>query len=98
VRNREGAALVVAGCYRYRGHYEGDLDGYRSREEKELAMGPDRDPIARLRARLLAAGSSVDDLEAIEFQATEQVREWFRAARKFPLPLPETLRDDLFAL
>jgi acetoin:2,6-dichlorophenolindophenol oxidoreductase subunit alpha len=98
VRNREGAALVVADCYRYRGHYEGDLDGYRSREEKELAMGPDRDPIARLRARLLAAGSDVDDLEAIEFQATEQVREWFRAARKFPLPLPETLRDDLFAL
>lgn len=95
-RRREGPSLVVAECYRYHGHYEGDLDAYRPREEKELAMSSAHDPIARLRARLLASGSSEEDLDAIETWASEQVSEWIAAARERPFPQLGELRDDVF--
>jgi acetoin:2,6-dichlorophenolindophenol oxidoreductase subunit alpha len=95
-RRREGPSLVVAEAYRYRGHYEGDLDGYRPREEKELAMSPARDPVARLRTRLLEEGATEDELVDIEVSAGEQVEAWMRAARERPFPSLERLREDIF--
>ena len=49
-RRREGQSLVVADCYRFRGHYEGDADTYRSQVEKEAAMSPERDPVSKRRS------------------------------------------------
>jgi acetoin:2,6-dichlorophenolindophenol oxidoreductase subunit alpha len=95
-RRGEGPALVVASCYRYRGHYEGDLDHYRSADEKESAMAPKRDPIARLRARLAAAGASGTELDRIETEAANEVQQWFASARARPFPNPESLREAVF--
>jgi TPP-dependent pyruvate/acetoin dehydrogenase alpha subunit len=95
-RRRVGASLIVAECYRFRGHYEGDLDGYRPREEKDLAMSPARDPLTRLRSRLLEAGSNEEELAAVEARAYEQVDGWMVAARDSPFPQLSALRDDLF--
>lgn len=95
-RRREGPALVVADCYRYRGHYEGDVDAYRPQSEKDEAMSPSRDPIARLRTRLLAAGRSEPELEEIERAVAEQVAVWLEQARTRPFPDIASLREGLF--
>jgi acetoin:2,6-dichlorophenolindophenol oxidoreductase subunit alpha len=95
-RARQGQALVVAECYRFRGHYEGDVDTYRSRTEKELAQSPERDPVARQRSKLLAAGESEARLEEIENEAREQVDRWVDQARACPMPAPESLREGVF--
>ena len=59
-------------------------------------MSAERDPIARLRARLLGDGSSAEELEAVERQAEERVAAWMEAARARPMPELSTLREDLF--
>ena len=55
-RAGDGPAMVVAQVYRFRGHYEGDADLYRPQSEKDDAMSPQRDPVAKLRARRLGDG------------------------------------------
>jgi pyruvate dehydrogenase E1 component alpha subunit len=95
-RADSGPSLVVASCYRFRGHYEGDLDQYRSADEKSIAMSAQRDPIARLRDGLLADGVSEDELTRIEDEAVERVEGWARSARDAEFPAPATLREGLF--
>ena len=58
-RSGAGPALLEATCYRFRGHYEGDYDLYRTKEEKEAALR-DLDPIVLARRRLLDAGAATD--------------------------------------
>jgi len=95
-RRREGQQLVVADCYRFRGHYEGDADTYRSKVEKESAMGPERDPISRLRARLLAEGTDEAELARVDAEATDRVAGWIAAARQRPMPSADSLREGVF--
>lgn len=95
-RAAAGPSLVVATCYRFRGHYEGDLDQYRSADEKATAMSPDRDPIARLRAGLVADGADAEQLSRIDDETAGRVDEWARAARARPFPARATLREGLF--
>jgi pyruvate dehydrogenase E1 component alpha subunit len=95
-RARQGQALVVAECYRFRGHYEGDVDTYRPKAEKELAQSADRDPLTRLRAKLLADGESEARLEEMENEAHALVEGWAAEARERPMPAPESLREGLF--
>ena len=92
-RGGEGPSLVVAKVYRFRGHYEGDADMYRSRAEKDEAMSPLRDPVARLRTRMLATGYPEQDLVALEDAAHSQVEGWpsGRARFRFPM-LPPSAR------
>ena len=95
-RRRAGQGLVVADCYRFRGHYEGDADTYRSAVEKESAMSPERDPISRMRARLLAEGAGQDELERIDREAAALVDGWVAEARERPLPDVGSLREGVF--
>lgn len=95
-RRRAGQSVVVAECYRWRGHYEGDADMYRPKEEKEQAMSPARDPIARLRARLVAEGTTAAELIEVERAAQARVSEWLAAARARPFPGIESLRESVF--
>lgn len=95
-RARRGQALVVADCHRFSGHYEGDPDGYRDKDEKQLAGDPRRDPVARLRRRLLDEGTDESELQGIEAAAAEQVDDWLAAARERPLPDPVDLREGVF--
>jgi TPP-dependent pyruvate/acetoin dehydrogenase alpha subunit len=52
-RRGEGPTLLECETYRWSGHYEGDPEKYRTREEVEGWKA--RDPIARLRERLAPA-------------------------------------------
>jgi pyruvate dehydrogenase E1 component alpha subunit len=66
-RSGGGPSYIEANTYRFHGHMEAEqqlLDGRRYREEEEIAAWRTRDPIARLRERLLpAAGPGLEDIE-----------------------------------
>jgi len=94
-RGQSRPALVVASIYRFRGHYEGDLDLYRPAGEKEKAARA-RDPVLKLRQRLLDDGTQQARLDEAEARALEAVTRWFTGARRRPLPRKETATDHVF--
>lgn len=67
VRSQRGPAVVEASCRRFRGHYEGDLDLYRSEAEK-AADREQRDPILIAAERLISRGES-ETSELVEIDA-----------------------------
>lgn len=78
LRAGSGPILIEAVTYRYRGHYLGDPDNYRTREE--IDQWRKKDPIDRLRKELSANwGCSEGELKAIEDEVETQAdadREW----------------------
>lgn len=87
VRGARRPALLVAAVDRWRGHYEGDADLYRTAASKTAAMAPDRDPQQRLVQRLLDSGEiSPEGFATLQQRAADQVRAWFTAADARPYP------------
>ena len=58
-RAGEGPTLIEAMCHRFRGHYEGDPQVYRTEEETERLLA--LDPITNLAARLVADGIATEE-------------------------------------
>lgn len=84
-RSGEGPTFIVADTYRYLGHMADDTEIYRTREQVE--QWRDRDPIARLGARLLETGSATqDDLEGITRDAVAEVDRAVEFAKGSPFP------------
>lgn len=94
-RAGEGPSLLECLTYRWRGHYEGDPETYRSPDEVEEWRN--RCPIARLRAHLLEQGVEAGVLDEIEVQVASEVEAAVEEAQGSPFPGPETLDRDLFA-
>ncbi len=61
VRDGAGPVFVEAATYRWHGHYEGDPEKYR--EKDELAEWQQRDPLVITRARLLGRGVGTERLD-----------------------------------
>jgi acetoin:2,6-dichlorophenolindophenol oxidoreductase subunit alpha len=95
-RQQGRPALVVARAYRFRGHYEGDLDLYRPAAEKKEAADV-RDPVAILRSRAEESGVEPAVLDEAAARAESTVDGWFRAAREYPLPRPADARTGVYA-
>ena len=88
-RSGEGPSLIEARAYRYMPNTSNDDDTrYRSREEVETWRK--RDPIARLRAHLLASGA-LDEARAVTLEAevAEEVAEAAAWAEAQPDAAPE---------
>ncbi len=91
-----GPALIEAKVVRWQGHYEGDPQGYRDRTE--IADGKVRDPIERLRSKLISEGSLKSEQFAEMQQAAQAEMDRAVAfAESSPLPAPEDALDDLYA-
>lgn len=86
-RTGGGPTLVEAKTYRFLGHYVGDAEAYRTKDE--VAEWRRRDPVLRLRARLIEAGllrGQVDDpVEAEARAAVEEGVEFARRSASAPL-------------
>jgi acetoin:2,6-dichlorophenolindophenol oxidoreductase subunit alpha len=95
-RRGEGPSLIEAHTIRWVGHFEGDAQAYRSREE--AAEGRRTDPIARL-ARVLEERGLLDDAhdERIRAQVTAEIDGAVAHAEDSPLPEPAAALTDLFA-
>jgi TPP-dependent pyruvate/acetoin dehydrogenase alpha subunit len=84
VRDGRGPAVLVAECERFRGHYEGDIDHYRSSTEKDSF--PERDPIMLAGKVMAEAGISKEEVENIERQVESEINAWLEEALQKPLP------------
>jgi acetoin:2,6-dichlorophenolindophenol oxidoreductase subunit alpha len=95
-RDGEGPTFIEGKTYRWMGHYSGDAELYRTKEEKEGWMK--KDPIARFE-KILFERKILDDAKA---QALRQEAEkQLEAAEKFAIESPEpaldTLLTDIYA-
>jgi len=100
VRARKGGGPAFIECRTYRilghaGAKSQDVSGYRS--EKEVDLWQKRCPIANLEGTLLADGLiTQDQIHAMELEIEGQIEDAFAFARQTPLPLPETVHQNLF--
>jgi TPP-dependent pyruvate/acetoin dehydrogenase alpha subunit len=91
-----GPTLVECKTYRWRTHFEGEPDTYRSPEEVEAWLR--REPIAPFRKRLLEQGILTEaEADAIEAGVLEELEQAVEFARQSPLPEPESAMEDLWA-
>lgn len=94
-RSGEGPSLIECKTYRWKGHWTGDPEVYRTREE--VAAWVEKCPIKRLKAYLLSEKlATVQELEAIEFAAQKAVEEAKEFAINSPEPDPANVMDDVF--
>ena len=91
-----GPMLLVLNTYRHMGHSKSDANVYRTKDEIE--QWKKKDPIPRMRARLLEEKVfTAAELDAIEAQAKRDVEEAVRFAESSPEPKVENVRDDVYA-
>jgi len=93
-RSGGGPTLVEAKTYRIRGHYEGDPQNYRSREEVEFWR--ERCPMLRFRKVLLAEGVARGELEEIDAQVEDEVAAAITFAEESPPPDPSEARTGIY--
>ena len=95
-RKGEGPSLIEAKTYRWKGHWTGDPEVYRTREEVEAWVA--KCPIKRLKAYMIEHGLATEaQLAAFEQQAEQDVEEAVTFALNSPEPDPATVMDDVFA-
>ena len=95
VRNGKGPVLVEAKTYRYKGHFEGDPQYYRTKEE--INEWIKKDPILTLEVKLLKDKIvQEDEIENIKKHVAEKVEKAIEYARKSPEPSADTAMDYIF--
>jgi pyruvate dehydrogenase E1 component alpha subunit len=94
VRSGEGPYFLEAVTYRYRGHSMGDPERYR--EKDEVQKWEENDPIGIYRSYLIDEEISKEgELDEIEGQVEEEVKEAVEFAESSPDPEPEALFEDV---
>ncbi|HEV2125825.1 MAG TPA: thiamine pyrophosphate-dependent dehydrogenase E1 component subunit alpha [Chloroflexota bacterium] len=95
-RRGEGPSLIEAKTYRFEGHFLGDPEPYRTKEEVAQARAS-RDPLKRFSAVLQELNvASVADLERIHDEIDAEVEDSVRFAEESPEPSAELLLADIF--
>ena len=94
-RQGEGPTIIEAMCYRFRGHFEGDADTYRTEKEKEDRRSVD--PLAITRNKVLEAQlATEDELEAEEESISREVRRMLAEVRMERMPSSDTALQHVF--
>ncbi len=95
-RRGDGPTLLVTECYRLEGHYAGEPEVYRSRDEvKEWWQ---REPLARFRKDVTDRGwLTGPDLEAIDAEIKLEIENAVEFAKSSPVPDPATAMDYIYA-
>lgn len=96
-RDAGGPTLIECKTYRTVGHHEGDPGvGYRTKEEIEAWKL--RCPITRFRSELESSGAArKEDLDLIDRDVLNTIREAVEFARNSPQPAVGTVRNHVFA-
>jgi pyruvate dehydrogenase E1 component alpha subunit len=93
-RRGDGPTLIEAMTVRFDGHYTGDMQPYRDKEELNTARG--RDPFELLEAKLRQAGVTEQQLEDIHGAADEEMADALAMARQAPKPGPERISQGIW--
>ena len=95
-RAGKGPTLLEFKTYRHLGHWTGDPQTYRKREDVEK-WKKNNDPIKRMRKAMLESGKFTEkQLNAIEEDAVNEANAAAEFAKNSPEPAIETLMDDVF--
>jgi pyruvate dehydrogenase E1 component alpha subunit len=96
-RRGEGPTLIECKTYRHKGHSRFDPAAYRPKEEVEEWLK--RDPILRLKTKLLEMGLLTEqEAEKIELEAVSAVEKAVKFAMESPYPAPEEALENVYAL
>jgi len=96
-RAGQGPTLIEAKTYRWGGHYQGDPQRYRARDEVERARR-EHDPIALYLARLEAQGVlTTEQAQVMDARVQSEVEAAVQFAESSPEPDPTLLYEDLYA-
>lgn len=91
----KGPSLVEVKTYRYRGHWTGDPEPYRSRDE--VNAWKERDAIDRFEKEIVKKRwATKKELEQIKADAYEEMEKAAEFALNSPEPDPAHLMDDVF--
>ena len=94
-KSGKGPSLIECKTYRWKGHWTGDPEVYRTREE--VAEWVEKCPIKRLRKLMIEENiATVQELDAIETKAQVDVDEAAEFALNSPEPNPATVMEDVF--
>ncbi len=97
-RRGDGPTFVVAETYRYEGHYYGDPQVYRSKDEIEEWRAK-RDPLVIARAWITSDGlAKPDELDAINRGIDEHIEAAIAWAEQGPPASPIKLPEDVYAV
>ena len=95
-RRGEGPTLLVTESYRFEGHYAGEPEVYRTREEVDEYRK--KDPIPRFRDALIDDGQAEEvELESIDAEIKQEIIQAVEFARQSPEPDPSTALDFIYA-
>jgi len=98
-RARAGGGPTTLECFakRWHGHYEGDPQAYRSKNELE-ELRRDADPLIIFRSKVSAAGEiSITELDALDVEIKQEISAAVDAALQAPQPAPAELLTDVYA-
>jgi pyruvate dehydrogenase E1 component alpha subunit len=95
-RSGEGPTFIVCQTYRRHGHFEGDMQTYKAKEEVEEWMK--KDPIPRFRKKLIEMGVLTEkEVDKIHREVEEEIEKSVKFAEESPYPDPEETLDDVYA-
>lgn len=96
-RKKEGATFLFFDTYRFEGHYFGEPEIYRSREEVQKSKD-ELDPITLYIATLINNGMiSKQAIEAMEKDCQREIDEALAFAQQSPLPNPDEYARYVYA-
>ena len=95
-RRGEGPSLIVCQTYRWHGHFEGDMQTYKTKEEVEEWMK--KDPIPRFRKKLIEMQALTErEADEIHREMEEEIEKAVKFAEESPFPDPEETLEDVYA-
>jgi len=95
-RSGGGPSIIEAMCYRFRGHFEGDADMYRTKEEKERRRA--QDPLDLTRQTLISQGlATLEELEETEKSVAAAISEMLSSVRSDSSPSGKDALKYVFA-
>ena len=96
-RKGEGPAILECKTYRLKGHFVGDPEMYRTKEEVKKVQ-EETDPIPRFEEKVLKAKVMTrKELDAIKAKVLEDIEEALKFAVSSPEPDESALFEDLYA-
>ena len=94
-KSGQGPSLIECKTYRWMGHWTGDPQTYRTREEVNSWKA--KDPIKRWRERLISEGLyTAEELDKMDQSADEETAAATEFALSSPNPDPAHVLDDVF--
>jgi len=92
----EGPSFIVCDTYRYMGHFEGDDQTYRNKED--VQVWKDRDPITKLKDEMIADGDLTEkEFQEMDASVLKDVDEAVAFADSSEWPDPSEVLEDVYA-